>query len=86
MKLNKYLVHFLLLIHCQGNKGGLDIPQLLKKVELCDLICIGDASSREDSSVISNASTEGMEFNVSENWQLIASLGTETHGDTSQRK
>lgn len=62
------------------------MPQLLKKIELCNLICIVDASSREESSVISNASTEGVESSVSENWQQIASLGTESHGEMSQRK
>lgn len=41
VKLNKYSIHFLLVTCYQDNEGGLDVPQLLKKLEWCDLICIG---------------------------------------------
>lgn len=69
----------------QSNEGGLDVSQLLKKQNAVTSSALVDACSRENSSAISNASTEGTEFSVSENWQLMAPLA-QSHKEKSWRK
>ena len=45
-----------------------------------------DSFSREDSSVIFSDSTEHTEFSISENWQLLVPLGTESHREIEQEE
>lgn len=59
----------------------MDISQLLKKTEPCDLICIGRCCLQGGQLCDIKCLYRGTEFSASESWQLIASLGTETRSN-----